>query len=397
MSNALVLDSLEIRRFRCFRELRIGRLGRVNLIVGKNNVGKSTILEALRLFANPSSLAEVLAILAARNEMFPRELEGWKRDRSYAIPVESLFFGRRVTLGEEGAALIGPADLPEQALLVSVDKTERTFRAPDGRYVDIGRPARSDVPHYTIFLRETVLTFRIGASTQSFEIEKPTGYALHPGADAGGVVFDPVVPVAPPLRTIPSYWVESNGLASDDVSRLWDEVSLSPREQDVIAGLRIISPEADRVTLKEWRDGGNGDTPSREAASRIAFVKIESLEKPIPLRALGDGVNRLFGIALALVHSKGGMLLVDEIENGIHYSVQSDLWRLVFEMASRLNVQVFATTHSYDCIKAFEAAASNSAEDGILVRLARKGDRTLVGEFDESELGIAVEGQIEVR
>ena len=62
-----------------------------------------------------------------------------------------------------------------------------------------------------------------------------------------------------------------------------------------------------------------------------------------------------------------------------------------------LNVQVFATTHSYDCIKAFEAAASKSEEEGVLVRLAQKGDRTFVGEFDENELGIAVEGQIEVR
>ena len=97
------------------------------------------------------------------------------------------------------------------------------------------------------------------------------------------------------------------------------------------------------------------------------------------------------------MHAKGGILLVDEIENGIHYSVQTNLWHLVFEMAARLDVQVFATTHSYDCIKAFEAAASESDEEGVLVRLARKGDRTLVGEFDESELGVAVEGQIEVR
>ena len=78
-----------------------------------------------------------------------------------------------------------------------------------------------------------------------------------------------------------------------------------------------------------------------------------------------------------LAHAKDGVLLVDEIENGIHYSVQPDLWRVVFEMATRLNVQVFATTHSYDCIKAFEEAARESEEEGVLVRLARKGDRTI--------------------
>jgi len=131
--------------------------------------------------------------------------------------------------------------------------------------------------------------------------------------------------------------------------------------------------------------------------NRIPFVKVSNFEEPIPLRALGDGVNRLVGLALALVHAKDGLLLVDEIENGIHYSVQPELWRLVFEMAASMNVQVFATTHSYDCIKAFEAAARESEEEGVLVRLARKGDRTLVGEFDERELEIAVEGEIEVR
>lgn len=133
------------------------------------------------------------------------------------------------------------------------------------------------------------------------------------------------------------------------------------------------------------------------AASRIPFVKLESFEEPLPLRALGDGANRLFGLALALASARDGLLLVDEIENGLHYSVQPDVWRLVFEMATRLNVQVFATTHSYDCIKAFEEAARESEEEGVLVRLARKGDRTLVGEFDERELEIAVEGEIEVR
>jgi energy-coupling factor transporter ATP-binding protein EcfA2 len=397
MSKSLILNSLEIRRFRCFRELRIGRLGRVNLVIGKNNVGKSTLLEALRLFASPSSLAEIIEILASRNEIFPVELDGWKRDNSHPIQVDSLFFGRRVTPGDEGEVLIGPADLPEQTLRVSIEKRERTYKAHDARYLEVGKPPGADTPYFVIFSRDTALTFRIGASSLSFMIEKPTGYAVPPGAGAEGMVVDPIAPVAAPLRTIPFYSIGPNGIGLTDVGKLWDQVSLSPLERDVIDALRIISPEVDRVALKSSRDGSNGDILSRDAATRIPFVKIESLEEPIPLRALGDGVNRLFGIALAIVHAKDGILLVDEIENGVHYSVQTDLWRLVFEMAARLNVQVFATTHSYDCIKTFEGAARESEQEGVMIRLARKGDRTLIGEFDESELAIAVEGRIEVR
>jgi AAA15 family ATPase/GTPase len=183
----------------------------------------------------------------------------------------------------------------------------------------------------------------------------------------------------------------------EDIGDLWDNVPLSPLEQDVVAALRIVSPDVERMTLKALRHRRKGNAQDPATAIRIPFARVESHDAPIPLGALGDAANRLFGIALALVHAKDGLLLVDEIENGFHYSVQPDLWRLIFEMATRLNVQVFATTHSYDCIKAFEEAARESEEEGVLIRLARKGHRTLVGEFDERELGVAVEGEIEVR
>jgi AAA domain, putative AbiEii toxin, Type IV TA system len=293
--------------------------------------------------------------------------------------------------------MIGPANSPDRILRLSVEKTERTFRAHDARYMEVGKPIGTDVPYFIVFSQENVLTFRIGESSQNLIIDKPTGHVYRPDAGTENAVPQSNGSDAAPLRTIPFYWVGPNGLSLECIGTLWDRVSLTPLEEDIVAALRIISPDADRVALKSWRDVANNEHQMRDAKNRMPYVKVESLEEPIPLRALGDGVNRLFGIALALAHAKGGILLVDEIENGIHYSVQTDLWHLVFKMAANLDIQVFATTHSYDCIKAFEAAASESEEEGVLVRLSRKGDRTLVGEFDESELGIAVEGQIEVR
>ena len=89
--------------------------------------------------------------------------------------------------------------------------------------------------------------------------------------------------------------------------------------------MRTISPEVEDVALRN-----PAVFPSRVSNRpipdvRVPYVKIQSFDFGIPLRSLGDGVNRLFGIALALVHAKGGLLLLDEIENGIHYSVQADL------------------------------------------------------------------------
>lgn len=117
----------------------------------------------------------------------------------------------------------------------------------------------------------------------------------------------------------------------------------------------------------------------------------------MPLRSFGDGLNRFFGIALSLVNAKDGLLLIDEFENGMHYSVQLDTWRMIFRLAAALGVQVFATSHSWDAIKAFQKAAAETAEKGVLVRLARKGEDIIPTLFREDELRIVTRDRIEVR
>ena len=121
----------------------------------------------------------------------------------------------------------------------------------------------------------------------------------------------------------------------------------------------------------------------------------------IHLLSLGQGVNRLFEIALALVNAKDGLLLIDEIENGLHYSVQPAVWRMIFDMSRKLNVQVFATSHSWDCIKAFRAAvANNKQEDSLLISLRKhqfKEGVVAAVLFDEDEFDIIASERIEVR
>ena len=91
------------------------------------------------------------------------------------------------------------------------------------------------------------------------------------------------------------------------------------------------------------------------------------------------------------------MLLVDEIENGLHYSVQTEIWRTIFGLAKDLDVQVFATSHSWDCVRAFQEAASESPEEGVLVRLSRRGEKVIPTLFTEKELELVTRDHIEVR
>jgi AAA15 family ATPase/GTPase len=106
----------------------------------------------------------------------------------------------------------------------------------------------------------------------------------------------------------------------------------------------------------------------------------------------------LFGIALSLVNCEDGMLFIDEIESGLHYSVLPDVWKLIFKTAKDLNVQVFATTHSKDCIEAFTQAAIDDEEsDGMLIRLESKNGAIKAKVFDEENLKTIARRDIEVR
>jgi hypothetical protein len=169
---------------------------------------------------------------------------------------------------------------------------------------------------------------------------------------------------------------------------LWDKIALSDREKDVVDSLRIIDPEISAVSMV----GGEGPRQMR-----TAIVRTSNLQRPVPLRSFGDGLNRLFGIVLSLVNAKDGLLLIDEFENGMHHSVQLDVWRSVFALSRRLDLQVFATSHSWDSIEAFQKAAAESPEDGVLIRLSRRGEEIVPTIFREQELAVATRDRIEIR
>ena len=138
--------------------------------------------------------------------------------------------------------------------------------------------------------------------------------------------------------------------------------------------------------------GGDG-SPGR----RTAFVRTKDIRRPIPLRLFGDGMNRLFAIILALVSARGRLMLVDEFENGLHHTAQLNAWRTIFRLAQTLDIQVFATTHSWDTIEAFQRAAVESPDTGVLLRLSRSGDEIVPTVFVEKEVTVATRDRIEVR
>ena len=358
MSN-LILDSLEIRNFRGLKELKIEKLGRVNLLVGKNNSGKTSVLEALRIYSQPASLKVLVEIFEERNEFDRVSAQSpGAYDSPGPLPIESLFSGRVCDFSNDhnGSMIqIGPCG--QLGLLVQ-PKRIGTLKGP-----------RSEI-------RALVFDFHEESKyidTLWYDIEDPEYWnSQFPESKRTKCVFRNATMIGEIRST-----------------ELWDAVSLSDAAEEVPALLRSLSPEIERLAFRPISDG---------SPRRVPHVRIKGTPSPVPLRSLGDGVNRVLEIALCLVSAEKGLLLIDEFENGLHYSIQPQIWKFVFDFAKKLNVQVFATTHSFDCIQAFqEAAKASPGEDGKLIRIGQRAGRTLVAEFDERDMEIVVDGQIEVR
>lgn len=176
-------------------------------------------------------------------------------------------------------------------------------------------------------------------------------------------------------------------LNNNDV--LFDKIALTDKEQYVIDALKIIEPDTERIAFVS--------KGSRE--QRFAVIKLSKQDDILPLKSMGDGINRILSIILALVNCENGYLLIDEFENGLHYTVQEQLWKIIFKLAKQLNIQVFITTHSEDCISSFEQVLNNSREivGGKLIRLDNINGIIKQTEFSPKELKIANEQDIELR
>jgi hypothetical protein len=363
-----LFDSLEIRQFRAFDFLKIEHLGHVNLILGKNNVGKSTLLEALYLHANIGSPHAMWAILTTRDEQHSELYSNgdapapWKLFHGYP-KLEQI--GDSIQIGRVGA--------PDSALTLSIIWSHR----PDDKNVAtnymLGGP-RSSLDSDLI----PALVVKFGALRHALRLDEDFDDLCrrwHLQMESSNDIVTPCM------------FVGSSGFTDSDMQALWKKVALTESKHDVINALRIIAPDVEDFALF---------TPRYDMQAFL--LRLRDGKTTIPAKAMGDGINRLIGLSMALACSKDGILLVDEIENGIHWSVLPDVWKFIVKVAKRLNVQVFATTHSNDCLKAFQMGTKDDDDiSGIAIRLENKQGEFNAEIFDEKRLALIVKEEIEIR
>lgn len=174
------------------------------------------------------------------------------------------------------------------------------------------------------------------------------------------------------------------------LSKLWDLIVASPAKDEVISSLRKLEPNARDVDLRA--------DPLLSFRSRVA-LRIENGESSqAPIGSFGEGITWMFALALAAAATPGRLLLVDDIDAGLHHRVMADMWTMIIDAAQRRDLQVFATTHSIDCLRALHRVCAADPIRAEAIRIVRvvKGRSSGIT-FDADELDVAIEGELEVR
>ncbi len=380
-SNHLHLPSLSIKGFRGFDDLSIPRLGRVTLLAGKNGVGKTTVLEACRVYA-AHGRHSVLSELARGHEEYSAVTDE-DGDRRSMPNMESLFHGRDPSL--KGRIEIGPENGS------TGDRLRIEIAHPSKKQAAIlERMGPDNLPEGDLRVLKTVFQGREYVTPWLFARDAWGSDRLRSSRSYRWRHFTNQDEPPPAIECVS---LGPGLMPNDAAAAFWDNVAMKSDEAYAVEALRLVLGDAVESVVMV------GDTgPRAREHGRRAVVKLRDHDHRVPLKSLGDGATRLFGVALALANSRKGFLFIDEAENGIHYSVHRDFWHMVLKTAHENNVQVLATTHGWDCIRGFAQAATEiDGTEGVLVRLDKENNVVRATEYSESELETAAEQGIEVR
>ena len=384
LDDRLHLPSLSIKGFRGIKELSIERLGRVTLLAGKNSVGKTTVLDAVRVYAARGHERVLSKLLESREEVSAATDE--EGESIEAPDFAALFHGRDAS---DPCISIGPkSDTDQIRIEWATLSDEQASRLEKFRH---GSITNGHIQTLKIVFQDAEQVLPLFTSTPRSATEKRAYQYVR------RLLGEDELP-----SPIGCHSLGPGLLSNDEIAQVWDAIALTDDEDRAVQALKLIlGNEVDRVAVigdddprSRYREYGRRD---REYGRRVV-VKLQGQARPVPLKSLGDGVLRLFSVSLAQTNSRDGFLLIDEAENGIHHSMQPDFWRMVFKTAHANNVQVIATTHSFDCVRGFAQAAIECEEvEGVLVRIEREDEEMWAVEYSESDLRIAAEQRIEVR
>lgn len=360
--------SFTIKNFRCFSEFTFKPLEQINLIAGKNNIGKTALLEALWMHHGYQNPQLGVRIDAFRGIALIREDEVMinlfkEFDQKKDIIITSIDEKKK-------KANLTIKKMESPIITVPIDMEEYKKKREKG----ISTNSELSTSESTTVSRPEI-HFKF-TSNKSKKVESKAYF------DKDQLKFEQARKID---KSLGIYLTPSHIENPDAIAERYGNLEVNKSESDIIQVLKIIEPDIQKLIVRV-RTGVPiiyGDTGKK---------------KMIPLQLMGDGIGRLFRIALAVTDAPNGIVLVDEIENGLHYTVIKNVWKAIALLSRKYKTQVFATTHSRECIQsAYEAFNEDKRYDFLLHRLELVKGKITDIVYDKEALEAAIKSKFEIR
>lgn len=366
------VDELTIHSLRRLRDLRLAQLGNVNLLVGENNSGKTTVLEAIALFCRPLDPLEWLAVARGRAIKSSREsvLEGlrWLFPQ-HAADLDDPYYQGEVRI--EGGGRFPCLEVAGRFNGFGADETgtgsggyedEEEDSSSSGYEGDESEPMASPSPGYVARGAHISLSARVPPNRWlEFNASRDEGRLAYEFQLLEDERFIRREPPQEPLLPVAVVRPFSHRVEQLQVSRL-SEATLRGRKYSLLECVNLIDREVTGLEVL-----------SRRGKRPTLWVRHETAGYA-PLYTLGDGVRRVLTMALALVDAQNGVLLIDEIETAIHKDALAGVFEWLVRAADHYNVQLFATTHSLEAIDALLMAQMSETDEPVTFHLPDRGE-----------------------
>lgn len=299
------ITSVNIKNFRSIKDLSISGFKQFNLILGENNCGKSSFIESIQFclgLPNEMLLNQINTV----RRLFNNDIFTAFHNLDYETPIT---FSLTTEKDEIRKISINSPKIKGQRF-ISRENAQQQESVIDPYKINI---ERFDGQKYSV----------------EYSPEQHGKNPLYiPFSDNNSLQNSDTV--------IPSfYWTPdwSGYNYSNALSRL----IINKQKELVIKALQAVDKNVQDIQL-----GANGGV----------FIDI-GLPSLLPIPLMGQGIEKILAIITTLTTLKDGLILIDEFENGLHHTSMAQLWTVLFEICSSQNIQVFATTHSYECIESF--------------------------------------------
>lgn len=306
---------INIKRYKCFSDFSAEGFKRVNLISGRNNVGKTALMEALFINVNTESVQTAIQGLSVVDSLRGRV----DRNHSATRTLESM----------SGSSGVTELVTDVNSVTYSYDSLEL-------------------IDNYLIIVSGDIQA--ISGSRIKEVIKKVSGLETQAG------------------------YISSVGGSQKSIINSFAAVQKKDRESEVNEIIRSFDDSIESVKII----GGNS-----------VQCKVTNVNGGISYRSIGefgDGLRHYLSIIVDLFKAENTYLFIDELDSGIHYSSLDRLWEIIFTLSEELNVQVFATTHSRECIESYCRVAEKLQEKDIsfitLVRNKEKAVKAIVRDYE---------------